>query len=299
LVSRSERVLLTGIAGFTGRHLATRLRQDGHEVIGVGKHGTGEEQLDLCDRDALTALIANVRPSAVIHLAGISEPTHGDIAEIYSGNVIATANIFAALLTCNLAPNLIIIASSATVYAPAHGDSPVKEDHALAPKSHYAISKRAIEDIAALYSDRFPILVTRPFNYTGSGQSTNFLVPKIVQHFAEKRRQIRLGNLDVYRDISDVSRVVEAYARLLSGSVARTTVNLCSGRMVHFAQIIPIMRQISGLDIEVVTDPALVRTNEVRAICGSPEHLERLVGTLPNPEFCETLRVMYEKAVEA
>ena len=164
-----------------------------------------------------------------------------------------------------------------------------------APKTHYAISKRATEDIAALYSGRFPIIITRPFNYTGPGQTTNFLVPRIVLHYVEHRSEIRLGNLDLFRDYSDISRVVEAYSRLLSGSVGPTTTNICSGRALHLVDILKFMNELSGRTIRVVTDPSLVRSGEPQCIVGSPARLESLVGPLPNPEFRETLTRMYNE----
>jgi nucleoside-diphosphate-sugar epimerase len=103
-----------------------------------------------------------------------------------------------------------------------------------------------------------------------------------------------LGNLDLFRDFSDVRRVVEAYCRLVSDAIEPDTVNICSGRSVHLADIPKILEKISGRGIEVITDPSLVRGDEPHVIAGSPSRLERLVGPLPNPEFRETLLHMYE-----
>lgn len=156
------------------------------------------------------------------------------------------------------------------------------------------MSKRAVEDIAGIYSRRFPTIITRPFNYTGPGQSQSFIVPKIVQHYAERRSEIHVGNLDRFRDISDIRRAVEAYVRLISRSIDPTTVNICSGRTVYLADIFKIMEEISGHSLKVVTDPSFFRTEESHVIVGSPLRLELLVGALPNPEFRETLWRMYE-----
>jgi UDP-glucose 4-epimerase len=99
--------------------------------------------------------------------------------------------------------------------------------------------------------------------------------------------------LDLFRDYSDISRVVEAYSRLLSGSVESTTTNICSGRALHLVDILKFMNELSGYAIRVVTDPSLVRSGEPQCIVGSPARLESLVGPLPNPEFRETLTRMY------
>jgi GDP-6-deoxy-D-talose 4-dehydrogenase len=293
---RSERVLITGSSGFTGRPLAERLRQDGHDVVGLSHEATdaGAVKVNLCDFDAITQALKRIRPGAIVHLAGIASTTHGKIGEMYSANVVGTANLFAALAATNIEPRVVIVASSGQVYATTGADIPLVEDGPLAPKSHYAVSKRATEEIATMYSRRFPVIVARPFNYTGPGQTTAFLVPKIVQHYAEQRSEIRLGNLDLYRDFSDIGRIVEAYSRLVSHSIDPTTINLCSGRAVHLANILTTMEDISGHPLRLVTDPSLFRADEPRFIVGSLSRLESLLGPLPNPEFRETLVRMYD-----
>ena len=296
MASHSDRILLTGIGGFTGRHLAKQLRRDGVEVIGVGRHPVEDDDipLDLLDADATKRIVGQVLPRAVVHLAGVSLPTHDNIEEIYAANVIATANLFVALAACKAPPDLAILASSATVYAREKGNSRITEEHAVEPKSHYAISKRAAEDIAGIYSDRFSIITARPFNYTGPGQAGGFLVPKIVRHFAEGKSHIHLGNVDLYRDISDIKRVVEAYSRMLLKSIAATTVNICSGRVIYLSDIITMMQEISGRKINVVNEKSLMRASEPHVICGSPVLLESMVGHLPNPDMWETLKEMYD-----
>ncbi len=296
MVARSERVLITGATGFTGRLLAARLRQNGREVIAFS-HGTNDEgvlNVDLRDFHSLRQALSQFRPRAVVHLAGIAAIGHSDIGEIYSANVVGTANLFSALAAAKIEPQIVIVASSAQVYVAQQ--APLTEDSPLLPQSHYAVSKRAAEDIARIYSSRFPVIVTRPFNYTGPGQSLSFLVPKIVQHYAERKSEIRLGNLDLFRDFSDVNRVIEAYCRLVSGAIDPNTVNICSGHSVHLADIPKILEEISGHTLKVVTDPSLIRRDEPHIIAGSPSRLEKLIGPLPNPEFRETLFEMYQYA---
>ena len=295
--SLSDRILITGGSGFTGRPLAVRLRREGHEVIALARvtNDAGVLNVDLCDVGGLTQALSLARPSAIVHLAGIAEPTYSEIGEMYLANVVGTANLFAALIAAKIEPRIVIVASSAHVYN-ISSMRPLIEDDPQAPKTHYGVSKRATEDIAAVYSRRFPITITRPFNYTGPEQTTNFLVPRIVLHYAERKSEIRLGNLDLFRDYSDISRVVEAYSRLLSPSIAPTTTNICSGRAIHLVDIIKFMDELTGRPIRVVTDPSLVRSGEPQFIVGSPARLESLVGPLPNPEFRETLAEMYDRA---
>lgn len=293
---RSDRILLTGSGGFTGRPLAERLRREGHTVVGLTRHPgeAGELCGDLSNPDWVRQVVADIRPTVVLHLAGITTVLHANISEIYSINVVGTVNLLNALAEPAAQPRLVIVASSAAVYGAPNGEEAIGEDFRLDPGSHYAASKRAVEDVARLFQDRLPILVTRPFNYTGPGQSTVFLVPKIVDHFVREAPDIELGNLDLFRDISDVERVVEAYARLVSGRIEPTTVNICSGRTVHLRNIVSLMQDISGHCIKIVQNPALMRNNEARTIQGSVERLEKLVGDLPNPDFSTTLHRMYE-----
>jgi GDP-6-deoxy-D-talose 4-dehydrogenase len=295
LVSRSERVLITGGTGFTGRQLTARLRHAGYDVVALS-HETNDLHslnIDLRDLDKLADALSKLRPNAVVHLAGIAAPSYGDVGEIYSANIVGTANLFGALTAAKIDPRIVVVASSAQVYDFPNTVAQITEDCALAPRTHYAVSKRATEEIAAIYSRQFPIIVTRPFNYTGPGQTTSFIVPKIVQHYVERQSEIRLGNLDLFRDFSDISRVVEVYSRLLSASIKPTTVNICSGRAVYLADILKIMDEISGHPIRAVTESLFVRGDEPRYIVGSPLRLEGLVGPLPNPEFRETLARIY------
>ncbi len=298
--SRSERVLITGGAGFTGRPLAERLRQDGHEVVTLG-HGDGngtDLNVDLCNFDAVTEALSGSRPTAIVHLAGIAAPTHSKVGEMYSANVVGTANLFAALAGAKLEPRIVIVASSGQLYAVPDAERLLTEEAPLGPKTHYAVSKRATEDIAAIYSRQFRIIVTRPFNYTGPGQTASFLAPKIVRHYAEQRSEIRLGNLDLFRDFSDIERVIEAYSRLVSQPVAPTTVNICSGRAMHLSDILVMMDEISGHPLRRVSDPAFFRADEARFLVGSPARLEALIGPLPNPEFRDTLVRMYHASLK-
>ena len=294
--SRSERILLTGSGGFTGRPLAERLRREGHEVIGITRHeGEGGQFAgDLCVADWTKGVVAQINPTVVLHLAGITTMQHADAGEIYAVNVTGTVNLLAALAGLAAKPRRVVIASTGTIYAARPDGAPIAEDSAVRPANHYAMSKWMSEEAAGLYRDRLPILVTRPFNYTGPGQSTTFLVPKIVDHFVRKAPEIQLGNLDLHRDISDVERVIEVYARLVEVVDAPPVVNICSGRTILLRDIVSLLEEISGHRIKVTQNPALMRKDEVRTLQGSAARLTDLVGALPDPDLRTTLRRMYE-----
>ncbi len=296
--SRSERILITGGAGFTGRLLAQRLRGDGHNVLALdhtADNASAIPSFDLCNFNSIRERLTQFRPDVIVHLAGIAATQHEALHQLYSANVIGTANLFAALTSSNVTPRLMLIASSAQVYATVGSSLLLSEDSSLGPKTHYGISKHATEEIASIYAQDIAIVICRPFNYTGPGQTEAFLVPKIVQHYVQRRDEIRVGNLDLYRDLSDVDRVIEAYTRLMSISTGSNVVNICSGRSIYLKDIITILDDLSGYAMNVVADPTLFRKDEPRILIGSPSRLEALVGPLPNPNFRETLARMYEQ----
>lgn len=306
--SRSEptagrRVLLTGARGFTGAYVKAELEQAGYRVVGVVvcDVAAGEVQCDLTDAAACRALVEDVRPDYVVHLAAISFVAHADAAEFYRVNVLGTVNLLQALVDAGLAPRRVLVASSANVYGNAGGV--LSETQAPQPVNHYAASKLAMEHMAATLSDRLPIVVTRPFNYTGVGQEERFLVPKIVSHFARRASVIELGNLDVERDFSDVRDVARIYRRLLeadAAAVAGQTVNVCSGRGHTLRSVIAMMQEIAGYDIDVKVNQAFVRMSEVKTLIGSTLRLSGLIGEQSSISLSQTLQWMhgaYEKGM--
>ncbi|MCK6414509.1 MAG: NAD-dependent epimerase/dehydratase family protein [Giesbergeria sp.] len=298
----TRRVLVTGLGGFTGRYVQAALEQRDWDVWGLGaqpapQHAAHYVQADLTDSAALQQALAEVRPQAVIHLAAIAFVGHDDADAFYHVNLMGTRHLLAALVQLSEPPAHVLLASSANVYGNQTGGM-LDEETIPQPANDYAVSKLAMEHMARLWSTRLPITIVRPFNYTGVGQSPDFLLPKIVMHFKSRAARIELGNLDVWRDFSDVRAIADAYCRLLdTPSAVGTTVNLCSGQSHSLREIIGMAEEITGHHIQVHTNPAFVRANEVRTLLGSPERLKALVG--PDwmcPPLQETLRWMLETA---
>lgn len=287
MASRSDagRVLVTGCSGFTGHHVAQRLRASGYEVFDPEALG---RTFDLTDPATLPPIIAEAQPDYVIHLAALSFVAHSDSSAFYRVNTLGTTNFLDALLVSKRPLRRVILASSANVYGNATAD-PITETTPPAPVNHYAVSKLAMEYMAATYADRLPLTITRPFNYTGVGQARQFLVPKLVEHFAERRPVIELGNLDVIREFSDVRAVAEAYARLLTVEAPPPVVNICSGVGRSLREILADLGELSGHRLEIRVNPAFVRANEVVRLVGSPERLRSSVGDLPFQDFRATL----------
>ena len=294
-------VLLTGANGFTGKYVRAELEAAGYTVVGAlvgASRGPYEVTLDVTSPDNCRRVMEKVRPDYLVHLAAISFVQHADADAFYRVNVIGTINLLQAMADARLSPRRVLVASSANVYGNATAGV-IAESQPPQPVNHYAVSKLAMEFMVKTWSDRLPIVITRPFNYTGVGQEPHFLVPKIMSHFVQRAPVIELGNLDVERDFSDVRMVAQAYRGLLEQDCAGQTVNICSGRPYSLRAILETMQQIAGYDIDVRVNPAFVRQSEVKTLVGSPDKLRALVSNLQVFPLEETLRWMYSAGTAA
>jgi nucleoside-diphosphate-sugar epimerase len=189
----------------------------------------------------------------------------------------------------------VILASSANVYGNADRD-PIDEDTPLQPVNHYGCSKLSMEFLARTWFDRLPIVIVRPFNYTGPGQAEHFLVPKLVAHFSRRAPTIHLGNLEVVRDFSDVRMVCDAYTRLLTNPVHSTSVNVCSGDGRSLNWILDELERYCGHRPKLLSDPALIRPVDVYRLVGSNLKLRASIGELRHIDFSATLKWMCDCA---
>lgn len=296
LMAVVKTALVTGAHGFTGRYMVQALKLRGYRVISAVHNGgnlvEGEVQCDLASLSSVQSVVDIARPDMVIHLAAISFVGHEDLAEFYRVNVIGTTNLLEALSQLQTKPSKVLLASSANVYGtPDCG--PIGETVVPAPVNHYANSKLAMENIARSWFSRLPIIVARPFNYTGAGQADHFLIPKIVSHFKRGCKTIELGNLDVSRDFSDVRDVVKAYCLLLESSLRSEVFNVCSGGAVSLEDIISRMSEIANYEIKVVVNPDFVRNNEIKCLQGNGAKLCDAVCYQPEYSLDDTLLSMY------
>jgi len=293
-----KRALITGIKGFTGQYVAAELAQHGWEVWGIGSHDEAGDaryrRVDLADAAGLRAVVAEVQPDAVVHLAAIAFVGHGDADAFYTVNLIGTRNLLLALAACSKKLECVLLASSANVYGNVT-EGVLSEATPPNPANDYAVSKLAMEYMARLWMDKLPIVIARPFNYTGIGQTESFLLPKIVGHFRRGAEVIELGNLDVWRDFSDVRAVAQAYRRLLETCPSGETVNVCSGKAHSLREVIAVAEGVCGRSIQVQVNPAFVRASEVKTLCGDATKLRSVIGEWATPPLEDTLRWMLEQ----
>ncbi|AFJ03435.1 UDP-glucose 4-epimerase [Methylophaga frappieri] len=277
----TETVWITGGNSFTAGHLSPALKQAGYQV--------NQTAIDITDAAACDTFIKRERPDYIIHLAAISFVPAGQDAEIYAVNTLGTENVLKAATIAP--PKKIILPSTSHIYG--RQSLPVIDEAvAPAPVSHYGCSKLAMEYLAANYQPSLPIQIVRPFNYTGRGQAAQFLIPKLVSHFARRATTIQLGNIDVWRDISDVRWVVQAYLGLLTAS-PQGPLNLCRGEAISIREMLTMLEQLTGHQIKIEQDPALMRRDELPRQCGSQIQLRAALPLLPEPlPITETLAWM-------
>jgi GDP-6-deoxy-D-talose 4-dehydrogenase len=294
--SEMPRALITGLRGFTGHYLAQALEADGYEVFGTAHDALPASgrilKVDLCDREQVRLAVATIQPDVVAHLAAISFVAHGDVEAIYRVNLIGTRNLLEALAGLEQRPHAVLLVSSANIYGNASAEI-INESVFPAPANDYAVSKLAMEYMARLWMNRLPIVITRPFNYTGVGQAPQFLLPKIVGHFQRKERVIELGNIDVERDFSDVRTIARIYSALLQKAPAGEVFNVCSGQVYSLKEVLAMVADMAGYTIEVRVNPAFVRINEVKRLQGDVGKLRRVIGDIEMIPLQETLRWMY------
>ncbi len=294
--SSTDRILITGINGFTGIHLEKFLSQKGFDVYGTVIDTPKNQkhfQCDITKKEQIDTVIAQVQPNYLIHIAAISFPGESNASLIYDVNVIGTENILKALVAHNIFPKKVLLASSATVYGN-QGKEILDEDMCPHPVNHYGCSKLAMECMASNYFNMLKIIIVRPFNYTGVGQEKHFLIPKIVSHFKERKMEIELGNLNVAREFNDVNYIVGCYYKLLLSHAESAILNLSSSNPIALFDVIQAMEKIAGYKIKVKVNPLFVRENEIHSLSGSTKKLASVI-TLENTETLHTmLQSMYD-----
>lgn len=279
------RLLLTGADGFTGVHLTSAATESGYAVFSL--------KGDLQDRESVSEQVKDIQPTHVIHLAGISHVTGEDALAYYGVNLLGSLNLLQAIAKLKQVPKKVILASSANVYGN-NPNSPISEQEPPAPVSHYAMSKLSMEYMSAPFLDRLPIVIARPFNYTGVGHADYFVIPKIVDHFKRKAKMIELGDVTVLREYNDVRDICQMYLKLLELGQVGQTYNLASGQTHSLKEVIGVLEKIAAHKMEVIINPQFLRENEIARLCGDVSVLERCIGRLHLHSLKDTLNWMLQ-----
>jgi GDP-4-dehydro-6-deoxy-D-mannose reductase len=309
-------VLITGIDGFVGSHLAEELLTcPGIRLFGlVEKIGRTRNlsriadkiqfhECDITDAGAIKQLIQSIKPDEIYHLAGqafvpfsIKNPRETFRVNIEGGLSLLEAVRF------HVPSCAVLIVSSGEVYGAVRPeDLPITESCLFAPGNPYAASKACIDLIAQQYKRSYAmrVVVARPFNHIGPRQSELFVASAFAKQIAEiklGRREPRLhvGNLEPRRDFTDVRDIVCAYRLLLSRPVHEAVFNICSGNAVSVREILDILCTISEVTVEIVPDPERMRNNEVPLVMGSAQRLRSVTSWEPKIPLRETLQSLMQ-----
>ena len=287
-------LLVTGHAGFVGQHLMSRTAAIGlvDEIGGL---------VDITEPSAVRAAVERIRPDAVIHLAAQSfvPDSVRDPLGTYAVNFLGTQHLLAALKASGFEGRFLYV-SSADLYGAVEAEHlPVLEDQPLRPLNPYAVSKIAAEALCRCFAgaEQMDIVIARPFNHIGPGQSTRFALADFTQSIAQMaagRRApvLQVGDLDVTRDFSDVRDVIEAYLLLLQHGRRGEIYNVCSGIERHLGEAVRLLGELAGVGLTLETDPLRLRGASQKRSVGDCSKLRRDTGWAPRISFDDTLRDM-------
>jgi len=306
------RVLITGIAGFAGSHLAERLLAAGHTVFGTQLPGENlanlaavQSQIELlrCDvtrrSDVLGAVEAS-SPDWIFHLAGqasVGDSFHNPGLTV-DVNVKGTVNVLEA---ARLAPGderpRTLIVTSAEVYGYLTEDQlPVTEEAPLAPLHTYAVSKVATHYLGQAYHRTYgvPIIEARPFNHIGPRQRPGFVVPDFASQIAailagQQEPVIRVGNLSPRRDFTDVRDVARAYELLIQLGEPGGVYHVCRGRAYAIQEVLDGLLALCDRPVRVEPDARRMRPAKMPVLLGSAERLQARTGWTPRIPLARTL----------
>ena len=285
------KALVTGADGFVGHHLLEHLRAQRDDAIGV------DRECDVTDATSVLAVLESVRPEAIYHLAALTDvgASWSNPVEYTRVNVLGTKNVLDA--ATHVVPTArVVLVSSADVYGVVRPeDLPLVETFRVAPANPYASSKVEAEHVGhdAVRERGQAVVIARPFNHLGAGQSTEFVVPAIVnrllQALADGADEIVVGDLSTRRDFSDVRDVVRAYRLLIKSGVGGEVYNIASGIDVSLFDIAQRLIAAIAPHMRLVTDESLIRPVEVPVSCGSYDKLLRATKWRPTITLDESL----------
>jgi GDP-4-dehydro-6-deoxy-D-mannose reductase len=305
------RVLITGITGFVGSHMAEYALAKGAQVFGSTRWRSKTENIehlrskvtfiesDLRDLSSVRALLEISVPDYVVHLAAqsfVGVSWHAP-AETLTTNIISQVNLLEALRGLKMSPRFLAAGSSEEYGLVLEGELPIKETNPLRPLSPYAVSKVTQDMMAYQYFKSYglPIVRTRAFNHEGPRRGDVFVTSNFARQVAEIEAGMRepvvyVGDLTPRRDYSDVRDIVRGYWLLLERGEPGEVYNLCSGRSWPIQQVLDFVLNLSTVKgIAVKTDPARLRPSDVMILEGDPTKMHKATGWKVEIPFERTL----------
>lgn len=310
------KILITGISGFTGSHLAEyfldrgqnelhgtiRWRSDLQNIAHIRRNIVLHE-CDIADASAIRSVIKTVKPDQIFHLAAQSYVPFSWRAphQTISTNVLGELNLFEALRQTGIKPPVHIAGSSEEYGLVYPEEIPIKETNALRPLSPYGVSKVAQDLLGYQYFKSYglPIVRTRAFNHEGPRRGEVFVTSTFSKQIVEiekgkKEPVIHVGNLNAVRDYLDVRDVVRAYALALTKGSPGEVYNICSGEGIKIEDMLKKLLSLSRVKVKIEKDPARMRPSDVELLVGSSEKFRNATGWKPEIPFMQTLQDLLE-----
>ena len=313
---RERRILITGISGFAGSHLAEQLMDIGAEVHGtirrhaVPMHENIEHlrgkiilhEADITSAERIFDIFDKVQPNAVFHLAAESfVPTSfREPARVAHNNVVGTLKIFEAARKYDHELESVHVACSSEQYGLVNPtEVPVIEDlkkNPFRPRSVYGITKVATEQIAWLYHNSYgvPSIITRGFNHEGPRRGIQFVTSvihrQVVEILMNKRKNLIIGNPNAIRDFTHVKDMVNAYILASEKCDYGEPYNVCSDKGISIADYIKLALKIYNLNIKIYVDPDRLRSSEVPLLIGKNNKFVNKTGWRPTRTIIDIIR---------
>lgn len=286
-------LLVTGLGGFVGGHISRMLANDNRWRL------VETPAYDLLDPVSLDACLRNCVPDAVIHLAAqtfIPESVR-DPERTLRVNVLGTLNLLQALKRNGFAGALLYVSSGDIYGQVAASQLPIQESRLPAPRNPYAVSKCSAELLCLQwgYMEPWRMMVARPFNHIGPGQSEAFVIPGIARQLVRigqglQEPVVQVGDVHVTRDFLDVHDVIRAYLHLLEAGRSAEIYNVCSGVERNIRQLVQQMAVLAGVEVQLAQDAERLRRAEQRRVLGCSAKLQRETGWKPAISIEETLQ---------
>lgn len=297
-----KKILITGFSGFVSPYFIEHLEKENIkcEVLGIDINDPEfiidnsknvkiqTKKIDLLDNGVLEKIIYSFQPGYVLHLASYSSVGFSwkNPSLSFQNNINIFLNLMEVIRTVNPLCRILSIGSSEEYGNVSSDNIPLKEELRLNPLSPYAVARVSQEQLSKVYCDGYGlnVVMTRSFNHIGPGQRDIFVISSFARQLVEikrgikKQRKLVTGDISVVRDFLDVRDVVDAYMRLFQDGVKGEVYNICSGKGVSLREVIDMLCEILEIEIELETDPNLIRPNDNKIIIGSNKKLKDATG---------------------
>lgn len=302
-----KKILITGAGGFVGLHLIDLLKKD-YQIIGLTHPDKipDSENLkviegNILDKNLIEDIIKNEKPDSIIHLAAKAATWQSDPADAFKVNLFGTLHIYQAVSqlkeTSGYNPKILFI-SSAEVYGKTGSEGKISENSLLNPVNFYGVSKSGADRLSFAYasSQKLNIIIIRPFNHTGPGQTKGFFVPDMASQIVEiendpSKSEISAGNLESVRDLSDVRDIVMAYKLAIEKDlIPGEAYNVCSNHGYKMKDLLEKLLKMAKKPISVADDPKRMRPADILVTVGDNLKFVNLTDWNPIYTIDQTLK---------